>query len=226
MDDKFRKLFEQQNRFQKLLEDAAGPGARLWKQMEKLLEPSPAQMSIQKMLADFEASPAHEQLREQVERINQMGEPLRKQMESIRKLHESLGLDDGTLTAMRQAADVIREQPIAPLPARIVEPPLPKITPPEPPKSPAVRMLETIMDEADAERAEKQDQRHTVFVMVYLPDGTRILVDQMSTKDGQVIHIEGTDPKSKEPRSAKVGALGFQYDFITIEHPPNLYLVE
>jgi hypothetical protein len=137
----------------------------------------------------------------------------------MRQLHDLLR------PAADAVADLANSRPGHPILERFADPIIPAIEPPVA-KSPAKRMFDAIMHELEAVKSEKQDQRHTVFLIVYLPDRTRVLVDRMSTDNGQIIKFEGTDADTKVSRTAKVGALGFQYDFIVVEHPPHLYPVE
>lgn len=121
-------------------------------------------------------------------------------------------------------------KPITELPHHVerplVLPDLSEIRRPEPEPGPAAKLLTRIGHEWNREKAEKQDQRHTVVLLVYVPKGTTIIVDQLRTTDGQVVEIEGTNVETGKPETATVDALSFQYEFWTVEHPPDLRLVE
>lgn len=103
---------------------------------------------------------------------------------------------------------------------------MPDLRRPEPEPDPATKLLSRIQDEWNREVAEKQDQRHTIILIVYVPKGTKIKVQQLWTTDGQVVEIEGSNVDTTEPETATVGALSFQYEFVTIEHPPKLRSVK
>jgi hypothetical protein len=92
---------------------------------------------------------------------------------------------------------------------------------------PAVETLRHIQIRLDAERAEKEDMRHEVHLIVTLQDGSRLHNLRMSNDGDNLIRMQGLDLETSAERDVTVGPHAFQFEFVTIEKgPPDLRLVE
>lgn len=107
-----------------------------------------------------------------------------------------------------------------------VPPPEPQCEPVEAEPSIAAQMADLLVEELEAERAAKESLRFKVCLVVDLPGAGQIFVEQFVVcEDGLTIEFHGIN-MAKESVEERVGALGFQHRFVTVEvRPASLRLV-
>jgi hypothetical protein len=233
----FRKFFDQQERFSKLLEDAARPSEEFRALAARLTEPSPAHQAIaeaakamsppllSKELERLIDLPGMQSITSAGKRMAEETDPMREQFQRIQALSDSVRISVEHMSAvqrlseqMSEAAATIHERE----PEYLYTPPLPRLPVPAPKMSPAVEVLQVINERLEGERAAKEDLRHSVVMLVTLLDGTQLGMRQMSNDGEHLICITGVDTRTRKERTVTVGAQAFQYEFVIIERKPDL----
>jgi hypothetical protein len=210
-------------------------------------------LSHSELLERFTSTLDHPAIREfqrSADRISaefeRLNGPLMQRAEEMRRVFEGLSVSDHS-AKLRQllessGVEMMRTGAAERLALLAKELPIPTYEPPNPidysalfrdvepePRRPnaAVETLQRIQERLHAEKAEKEDARHIVAIVVTLFDGAKVVALDMYSDGDTLIRVVGTDMATLTSRDVTLAVDTLQFEFVTLDKPPpNLRVVK